>query len=139
MDYSKFTPEFKDSILTELCDSLTPYTSPDFNWKDLGSDCALIHTCLKQFEERGFITHLSFKTEGYCALILTSKALDFVRAGGFRAEYEVFDIQMSKAIFELEKLQAEPGLEKHVETISAISGAFASIATAFVGLFGPRV
>lgn len=139
MDYSKFTPEFKDSILTELCNRYNPYRGYTFNWKELDSDCDLMRTCFNQFEEREFIKGLNFKNDGVCGIILTAKAIDFVRAGGFQAEYEIFDIQMSKAIFELDKLKAEPGLKERAEIISAISGTFANMATAFAGLFGSRI
>lgn len=135
MNYSKFTPEFKDSVLKYLCESLPTYALCSIDLTRICDDFDLLNACLNNFKERGLIKDLNLK-RNYCGLILTSRAIDFLNLGGFSAEYEIFDIQMSKAILELEKLQSDPSFKDHIDKISGIAGIITNAITAFNTLTG---
>lgn len=134
MDYSKFTPEYKDSVLKNLCDQLDPYRLYRIDTEAFEDDPQLLHTCLMQFKERGFIQQ--YGGGRIASIVLTADAVDFLRKGGFTFEETVLIQQLDKAILELEKLQSESGLKKYIDRIKGIAGTLSSLATTYTAIKG---
>lgn len=129
MDYLKFTPEYKDSVLKKLCDELEPYHLYHIDIKAFESDPQLLHTCLMQFQELGLIQQYS--SGPISSVVLTADAIDFLRKGGFVFEETVLLQQLDKVILELEKLQSESGLKRYFGRIKGIMDVLANLMKAY--------
>lgn len=137
MNYSVFTPKFKDEALKNLCNSIIPYQCVSFKPSELHSDIEVLHVCLNQFREMGLISDLNFRTAAdYCQLTSTASAWDFMNEGGFTFKSEILLQNLTKAKLELEKLESETSSKDHVSQISGITSIIANLITtaqAFVG------
>lgn len=136
MDYSKFTPEFKDEILNKICDNFHAYrVSTCTDIKQLCDDIQLLEICLNQFAERGLIADLSI-TPRCCRLSVCSPAYDLIRHGGFTLEENILMAELEKAKLELKKLNSEPGLEKYVKQISGVTSIITNLISAVGAIRG---
>lgn len=130
MDVSKFTPELQDEILTKICENIPPYTVPSgFDPSLLCSDFDLLRTCLYKFQERGLIINLSLR-RSVCSLTPTASAVELLNRGGFVFEEDVLTKELEKAILEIEKLKAKPGLKKYIEQIAGLTSIISNLISA---------
>lgn len=134
MDYLKFTPEYKDSILRKLCEQLDPYHMYSIATNELDNDPELLHTCLMQFKERGLIQQYSGGR--IASMVLTADAIDFLRQGGFVFEETVLLHQLDKVILELEKLQSESNPKKYLGRIRDITNVVKDIMATYTVIKG---
>ena len=129
MDYSKFTPSYKDNILKILVESFEPYRLC-VTYQPLDSDFELLGVTLQQFQELGFIDNLTLK-KSHCSLILQAKALDFLNSGGFTAEQYLKEAHLDKLLLELEKLNIDPKFKTLTPIISNTMGLISSTLSLF--------
>lgn len=133
MDYSLFTPQFKDDILKWLCASCTPYRLVNFTPSELCENSELLSVCLRQFQDKGFITSLNYRSAANtCYLCLTAGAYDFLNAGGFTFQAEILLRELEKAKLELEKLQSDAGSENHIEQIAGVTTIVSNLISAAI-------
>lgn len=136
MDYTKFTSEFKDEILKDLC-QLPTYTPVDFNWSKPHNDIDLLTTCLHQFQEMGLILRFSINSSNKsvsASVTVTAKAIDLLNRGGFTFLHDRYLKDLEKANLELEKLQASSTSKSHIEQISNISSIISNLISTVVTL-----
>lgn len=129
MDYRKFTPEVKDSILAKICE-YPPYqliTIDDPH--SLCDDLELLEVCLFFFSGRKLVSDVRV-TPLFCRFATCSNAYELMRLGGFTFEEEVLINQLKKANLELQKLEANPGLKDYVQQISGVTGIITNLISA---------
>lgn len=136
MDISKFTPQFKDEILTKICENIPPYTLPtSFSPSLLCDDFDLLRTCLNKFQERGLITDLNLRRTS-CTFSPTASAIELLNRGGFVFEEDILTKELEKAILEIDKLKAKPGLKKYVEQITGVTSIISNLISAIGAVRG---
>ena len=136
MDISQFTPQFKDEILTKICENIPPYTLPtSFSPSLLCDDFDLLRTCLNKFQERGLITDLNLRRTS-CTFSPTASAIELLNRGGFVFEEDILTKELEKAILEIDKLKAKPGLKKYVEQITGVTSIISNLISAIGAVRG---
>lgn len=137
MDYSEFSPEFKDSVLKKLCENIDPYSLVGIKASELCGDFTLLKTCLIQFQELGLIRDLNLRRNSDDAFfMITADAIDLLNRGGFTLMENTLLNNLEQAQLQLEKLKAETGSEKHIEMIAHITGIITNLITTFSTLRG---
>ena len=127
MDISKSTPQFKDEILTKICENIPPYTLPtSFSPSLLCDDFDLLRTCLNKFQERGLITDLNLRRTS-CTFSPTASAIELLNRGGFVFEEDILTKDLEKA---------KPGLKKYVEQIAGVTSIISNLISAIGAVRG---
>ena len=130
MDYSKFTPSYKDGVLKKLCDDCPPYCLVSFVPSLLDDDIELLKVALNQFQENGFIKDLNLRKDR-CGLILQASAFDFLNSGGFTAEHYLKEASLDKLVLQLEELSKEPSFKARIPLIDNAIGIISNVVTLF--------